>query len=166
MTLLEHLQDFCKSCCYQDTGLKVSTQTFWNTYQIWSKGCPYAIKKQKDFLSILKIYLTISDDNKTVFGFSPKEEDQWSYPDENSSDKIYFISNGKYVKIGFSKNPLKRLAQLQTGSSEPLEILGTINGTLATEKYLHRYFADKHIQGEWFALNHEDILFCFKLQGH
>lgn len=65
---------------------------------------------------------------------------------------VYFISNSNYIKIGFSKDPNKRLKQLQTASSDKLEILYTIdNCTKDTESYLHKYFSKQYCKsGEWY----------------
>lgn len=75
----------------------------------------------------------------------------------NSNNKyVYFIlnKNDNTVKIGYTKNnPIKRLKQLQTGSSNNLELLYYFNvDSIATEKYLHRYFDFDRVRdnGEWF----------------
>jgi hypothetical protein len=63
---------------------------------------------------------------------------------------IYFISNGKSIKIGYTKgDPYKRLKQLSTGSSSPLYLLGYIkDADKKLEKELHNRF--KRINLEWF----------------
>src|SRR5262249_47936749 len=54
-------------------------------------------------------------------------------------------------KIGWSKNPKKRLSSLQTASPDELVLLGTIQGGLEVETELHRRFAKHKLQGEWFG---------------
>lgn len=73
---------------------------------------------------------------------------------------IYFIRavNSWSIKIGVSSDPKKRLASLQTGSAEPLELLGTIPGDLAEEKRLHSQFARFRIGGEWFRGDDELLI--------
>ena len=66
---------------------------------------------------------------------------------------VYFVSNGREMKIGFSANPATRLKELQTASSSPLLFLGAIPGDLATEKALHRRYARFRAHGEWFRLD-------------
>lgn len=66
---------------------------------------------------------------------------------------IYFISNGKNIKIGYtSGNPMRRLKTLQTGSSEKLTLVGYIEGTKKTERQLHTLFSNIRIDHslEWF----------------
>lgn len=49
------------------------------------------------------------------------------------------IMDGKYVKVGFSKdeNPEKRIAQLQTGNPFEIKLLFTTYGTLIQEQTIH-----------------------------
>jgi hypothetical protein len=65
---------------------------------------------------------------------------------------IYFIQNKVtgHIKIGYSKNPKKRLASLQTATPHELALLGTIPGGLEHEGEFHRRFAGHELQGEWF----------------
>ena len=63
---------------------------------------------------------------------------------------IYFISNKKQVKIGFSNNPQERLCELQTANPLKLKLIGTLNGSYPTESELHKVFKKFHIRGEWF----------------
>jgi hypothetical protein len=52
---------------------------------------------------------------------------------------VYFIKavpSGN-IKIGYSLNPQSRMAQLQTGSFERLELLGWIHGDMALEQEIH-----------------------------
>lgn len=67
---------------------------------------------------------------------------------------VYFIGNGNgQVKIGYSKEPFKRLASLQTASPYRLELLAIVPGTEETEDQLHRKFASYRLAGEWFTLS-------------
>lgn len=68
---------------------------------------------------------------------------------------IYFIKAGKYLKIGMSDDPEKRLTQLQTGS--PLELVlsdkvkvRSESEAKAVESAMHIHFRDNRIKGEWF----------------
>lgn len=68
--------------------------------------------------------------------------------------KVYFFTNGKNIKIGYTKGDIyNRLKQLNTGSDYQLYALGYITGTKATEKELHTKFANLRLRvnGEWFA---------------
>lgn len=63
---------------------------------------------------------------------------------------IYFIRDAEFVKIGFSDDPNKRLAALQTANPRRLEILGVFPGGEEDEKRLHSAFEQFHIRNEWF----------------
>lgn len=69
---------------------------------------------------------------------------------------VYFARRGtskSRVKIGFAKDPFKRLAMLQTGADERLNIIALLPGTPADERAIHREFADCRIIGEWFIVD-------------
>jgi hypothetical protein len=69
---------------------------------------------------------------------------------------IYFISDGEYVKIGYTNgNPLERLASLQTGNARLLKVLHTMPGSLSEEQALHQRFHHLRACGEWFELTDE-----------
>ncbi len=65
---------------------------------------------------------------------------------------IYFIQNEntKAIKIGYSIDVQKRLAQLQTAVAERLILIGQIPGEITDERDLHERFRDHHVRGEWF----------------
>lgn len=70
---------------------------------------------------------------------------------------VYLIveKGGRYGKIGYSVNPQKRIAEVQTGNPRPLRLFGTIPGTEDTERALHaKYIKDNALQ-EWFKLSDE-----------
>lgn len=70
---------------------------------------------------------------------------------------VYFIREGSSgpVKIGWSKDPYKRMAALQTANPNQLILLGTIPGHLTEEKRLHQRFARDRMNGEWFRFSDE-----------
>lgn len=65
---------------------------------------------------------------------------------------IYFIQNEttKAIKIGYSTDVQKRLAQLQTAVAEKLILIGQITGEIEHERALHDRFREHHLRGEWF----------------
>lgn len=69
---------------------------------------------------------------------------------------VYFISApvAKLVKIGFTSKSTAddRRRELQTGSAEPLIIVGVIQGDIARERELHNRFAPYRVIGEWFRI--------------
>lgn len=67
---------------------------------------------------------------------------------------VYFIEyiQEKTVKIGYSKNPKKRLSQLQVGASSDLSLLCAIPGDEDTEILLHAIFGRCRVRGEHFKM--------------
>lgn len=75
---------------------------------------------------------------------------------------IYFIQQGEHplgpIKAGISSDPLRRIAQLQTGSPQRLYLLGVIGQpggpqTINDEQYereLHGMWRAYRLHGEWF----------------
>jgi len=76
--------------------------------------------------------------------------------ESSASLYVYIIqeaSSGRY-KIGISKNPEKRIRQLQTGNPDQLRLLGyfmTQGNGYQDEKSLHRQFSDFQLNSEWFS---------------
>lgn len=71
---------------------------------------------------------------------------------------IYFIQVGHEgpVKIGWSANPTKRLASLQTAHHEKLYLRGCKQGSSQDEASLHAELRQYRINGEWFD-PHDDV---------
>lgn len=69
---------------------------------------------------------------------------------------LYAISDGEYLKVGFSVDPKKRLKSLKTGSPREIKIVWqTICAynsvdALKEEKKLHRRLSNFAVRGEWF----------------
>lgn len=63
----------------------------------------------------------------------------------NTDDK-----NRTLVKIGYSKDPKKRLSELKTANPK-VKLLSTKKGSMDLEWKLHSYFSKYHQQREWFA---------------
>lgn len=62
---------------------------------------------------------------------------------------IYLISDGSYLKIGYAKDPKKRLNNIQTGNIKA-ELLRCKAGNLRDEKNLHKICEPWHVKREWF----------------
>jgi hypothetical protein len=64
---------------------------------------------------------------------------------------IYVVGFDRYVKIGITERDVQyRVAGLQTGCPEKLEIYAAFRGDLILEKALHERFAHLRRNGEWF----------------
>lgn len=77
---------------------------------------------------------------------------------------VYAIGPVGYdtVKIGYSKNPWKRLQDLQHARAETLAIYALMPGGEREEGALHRRFAKDRIRpnGEWFHASEDVIVWC------
>lgn len=80
---------------------------------------------------------------------------------------IYLFRNplSKLCKIGISNNPTVRFQKLQTESGIKLQKLLILELEINydespeyIEKYLHNYFKNKRVIGEWFNLSIKDII--------
>lgn len=69
---------------------------------------------------------------------------------ESQGSSVYFAGAGSRIKIGWSRKVGSRIAQLQTGNSDPIRLLGVIPGGRAKERQLHEQFAHARLSGEWF----------------
>ncbi len=66
---------------------------------------------------------------------------------------VYFIrSSDSSIKIGFSKNPVVRLSNLQAQHAPSiLELIGFVPGGYELETCLQRYFKSEQVFREWFS---------------
>jgi hypothetical protein len=84
-----------------------------------------------------------------------------------STEHVYFMSDGRHVKVGKSTNPDKRLLQIKKeviGKAQKqtlvpdeivakdLRIIATIPGGHAREHAIHRALHEWHVVGEWFRI--------------
>lgn len=65
--------------------------------------------------------------------------------------QIYFISDGRAIKIGRSARPGQRLRELETGNPFPINIIACIEGSAPQERSIHIQLAKYRIRGEWFV---------------
>jgi Meiotically Up-regulated Gene 113 (MUG113) protein/helix-turn-helix protein len=71
---------------------------------------------------------------------------------------VYFIQDGHgHIKIGYSRDPMRRLRALQAGRSDEIRLLRVVNGDQSVERCFHRHFVAHRIRGEWFTF-HADML--------
>lgn len=68
------------------------------------------------------------------------------------SEWVYIVEAGGLFKIGVAQDVTRRLRSLQTGSSVPLRLVGTVTGGYAREAELHKRFRPFRLHGEWFDL--------------
>lgn len=64
---------------------------------------------------------------------------------------VYFIRGANNsIKIGIAQDVVKRIKELQGGSSSEFELLAVARGGIEYEKELHDRFDTANIRGEWF----------------
>lgn len=81
---------------------------------------------------------------------------------------LYFIADKRhrYVKIGLSRDPEKRLHALQAGSPIPLKIVSVFSGYgRLAEEALHQHFARHWSHREWFKFAPEIAELISELVG-
>lgn len=73
------------------------------------------------------------------------------------SNSVYFIQGEAtgLIKIGFARDPIARLRELQCGSPDKLRLLRTIPGGYALERELHLRFAALRSHCEWFRVGND-----------
>jgi hypothetical protein len=82
--------------------------------------------------------------------------------------RTYAIICGSYVKIGRSRDPQRRLTQLQTGAPLPARMLSSIIGDRESE--IHRHLEVRGVRrtnGEWFEYDEDAkrVLSAYGLDG-
>ena len=83
-------------------------------------------------------------------------------PPELGEVYVYAIRESETgrIKLGISKDPMARMAQLQTGNSQRLQLVAyrKANQGLKDERNLHRKADEYHVRGEWFNRNALEVL--------
>lgn len=78
--------------------------------------------------------------------------------DRDRDCNVYVIGQhgSSVVKIGTTSSLQSRLKSLQSGYPLRLEILWHMSGGWGLEQFLHKCFADKRLEGEWFDFGDQD----------
>lgn len=74
---------------------------------------------------------------------------------------VYFATSGRYMKIGYSADPLSRISTITRNGTRPddvphladTELIGWVPGGTAHELDLHARFASERVAGEWFVID-------------
>lgn len=100
----------------------------------------------------------MKDNNFDCFSLDlPDHEDK---EDLGNTGYIYLIKAGQYYKIGKSKVLRSRLKSHQTSNPNKIKLVveKLVTNYHKKEKQLLKKFNNKKVNGEWFRLNKEDIL--------
>lgn len=65
---------------------------------------------------------------------------------------VYFVQSGDDgpIKIGWTQDVERRIAELQTANAHKLKLLGTVAGTMEKEAAMHARFQHLRMEAEWF----------------
>lgn len=70
---------------------------------------------------------------------------------------VYFIEASSAIKVGFTTDLGKRLADLRTSSAESLSIMDYARAGKEVEAEIHRILASERRSGEWFAATDKTV---------
>jgi Meiotically up-regulated gene 113 len=120
---------------------------------------PSKIKKLRRFVEGNPNYKDILDflpENASV-GEAVECEDDSSSP--RTDGHVYMLKLSKHYKIGHTSSVPRRHREINLELPEKTDIVHVIatDDPEGIEAYWHRRFASKNTNGEWFALNAEDI---------
>ena len=71
---------------------------------------------------------------------APKPPESW----------VYFIRAGDHIKIGWARDPKKRIDKFRTGCPFAIELIGVVRGGEDDERAIHDAFRPLRARGEWF----------------
>lgn len=94
-----------------------------------------------------------------------RQKGRYRIPAFPITGRVYFISGGDLIKIGYAKQPLKRLTSLKSGSPYELTLIASMAGSMALERHLHDRFADLRQNGEWFRADPKLLRFIREAAG-
>lgn len=77
----------------------------------------------------------------------------------DKEELIYFISNGNFVKIGYTASVKARIKKMLTDTPFDLVALHVEAGTRADEKRLHKMFKHLRVKREWFKMSDDISLY-------
>lgn len=118
------------------------TKTLAVAYAAWVGGSAMMMRLIQDSISLSDIISAL---------------DEFEVPEDVCDMYVYAIrerETGK-VKLGISKDPERRLKQLQTGNSSQLELVAyrKADNGYADEAECHKLNDSAHVRGEWFESN-------------
>lgn len=70
---------------------------------------------------------------------------------------VYFIEGDGVIKIGFSTDVGKRLADLRTGTAAKIELIEYARASREVERAIHQILASERVRGEWFKASDKTI---------
>jgi hypothetical protein len=157
---MHYIKEFLSLCTYQENGIDLEFQDMIDSYRFWSNRCYLGTLLEIPSLTKWKRFINLEGTKvKNIF---LKYESDWEYlTDLKEPGFVYLIQNehNHLIKIGVSKNPYRRIRQLQTGNDSILRLLGIIKveDAFSVERLLHTRYAKDRVSGEWFSVSESEI---------
>lgn len=72
---------------------------------------------------------------------------------------VYFIESDMHIKIGWTKDVRRRIAEMQTSNPNAIELRDAIadDDAQTLERLLHGFFSQHKHNGEWHTLNTAEV---------
>jgi len=118
------------------------------------------------FVEIRSIYLSVDAER---YNRTKRWHDARNRGPARRSDSpgIVYVAkcNGAY-KIGLSKNPRRRLKEIEREKGSPVKLVYELHTSemYQTESALHHLFWNRHLEGEWFNLDEADLEYIAWIQ--
>ena len=154
------IEDFLDCCTFELEYFNIELEDIYEKYKSWCTQCGFDFCSKNMFKKTIFVkYKTINRyGNVCILNLNLKQFEDWEFIDYINDIKLYIISDGTYKKIGITKNPEKRIIELQTGNPNKLKFIRIVPALRKDEKYFHKKYKHKKVNGEWFDLNDQDIL--------
>ncbi|WAC26308.1 MULTISPECIES: GIY-YIG nuclease family protein [unclassified Ancylobacter] len=73
-------------------------------------------------------------------------------PREGAEGFVYALFTDDAVKVGFSRDPFSRVANMRTSLSSDVVSLIAVRGSRSDERRLHEALSEHRTRGEWFKI--------------
>ena len=93
-----------------------------------------------------------NDYNEIMKGFTQKDWKAF----------VYFISDGRFIKIGRTKDVFKRFCQIKNGNPNGIKLIGlipfeTVEESIEAENEIHQDYFTQKVSGEWYYISETDV---------
>jgi hypothetical protein len=75
---------------------------------------------------------------------------------------LYVIDSGDVVKVGFARDPYRRLMQINRGFHKSGVLVGFVRCTLDQERELHTVMGSYRVKGEWYPKDCKPVQYLLK----
>lgn len=139
-------------------------------------GVSSVLTKDGDFMSRSEMHALLKDVQKFYQNMSDNEIERYieyaknrKHTNGKGRDRtgyVYLVkSYDEFFKIGQAIDPRQRAKGFQLPYKPKLIHTIPVSDMDWAERYLHRKFAHKRVDGEWFCLNSQDVAYIKSLTG-